>query len=303
MDAVLASALSAFFCELSSRISHAPDFPLLALFPPAYVEPRQVDTIPVDMSAIREAISRVVPNSLTNLLSQDEKSELEVANAVAFREFLATAQIAHPSAGISRQFGKDFNDPDRDLVSSAQNGDVVAFSQLVHRHGRGVYRTLIGLLGNSDEALDAMQDTYLKAFQALATFQGRSKFSTWLLTIATNVGLQRLREKHPHESLDDTPDDIDAFRPRQLRAWTDNPEEWYSKKESRRLVEGAVRKLPAKYRTVLMMRDIEELSTEDAAAALELSIPALKARLLRGRLMLRETLSIHFGKEREEARS
>jgi len=89
-------------------------------------------------------------------------------------------------------------------------------------------------------------------------------------------------------------DSEEGFRPRQIQAWTDDPEQLYSQAETRSLVENGIMKLPPKYRVVVMLRDIEQLSTEDSAAALNLGIPALKARLLRGRLMLREALAPHF---------
>jgi RNA polymerase sigma-70 factor (ECF subfamily) len=176
-----------------------------------------------------------------------------------------------------------------------QSGDVDAFEDLIHRHSRRVYRTLVGILGNPEEARDAMQDTFLKAFQHLGDFQGRSKFSTWLVSVASNTGLQLLRERKRFESLDDDAFETDeGFRPRQVRAWSDDPEQLYSKAEARALVEDHVMKLPAKYRVVLVLRDIERLSIEEAAAALGLGIPALKSRHLRGRMMLREALTPHF---------
>jgi RNA polymerase sigma-70 factor, ECF subfamily len=185
-------------------------------------------------------------------------------------------------------------DPDADWVARVQAGDLDAFEELMNRHNKRVYRTLVGILGNPDEARDAMQDTFLKAFQHLSRFQGRSKFSTWLISIASNEALQRLRERRPTESLDDPGPDDQAFRPRQVQAWTDDPEQLYSQAELRSLLETGVKRLPAKYRVVLMLRDIEQVPIEDAATALGLGIPAVKARLLRGRLMLRESLAPHF---------
>ncbi len=138
-----------------------------------------------------------------------------------------------------------------------------------------------------------MQDTFLKAFQHLAGFEGRSKFSTWLLSITTNTAIQRLRERRPMESLDETSNE-ESFRPRQFQAWTDDPERLCSRAEMRSLVENGVMSLPAKYRVVLILLDLEQLSLEEAAAILGLGIPAIKARRLRGRLMLREALAPHF---------
>jgi len=184
-------------------------------------------------------------------------------------------------------------DPDAEFVARVKAGETDAFEELVRRHGRRVYRSLIGILGSAEEAEDALQDAFLKAFQHLPEFEGRSRFSTWLVRIALNTGLQRLRGRRDFETLDD---DSDEFRPKRIQAWTENPEDLYSREELRRLVESEVMKLPAKYRVALMLRDLEELSTEEAANALGLSIPGLKARVLRGRLMLRESMVSYFAK-------
>src|SRR5664279_5087439 len=187
------------------------------------------------------------------------------------------------------------SDPDIETVARVQNGDIDAFEDLINRHSRRVYRTLVGILGNPEEARDAMQDTFLKAFQHLGSFQGRSKFSTWLVSIASNTGLQLLRDRKGVQSLDDDAFETDeGVRPRQIRAWIDDPEQLCSKAEMRALVEDHVTKLPAKYRVVVVLRDIEQLSIEESAAALGLGIPALKSRHLRGRLMLREALTAQF---------
>ena len=196
--------------------------------------------------------------------------------------------------------GKTF-DPDAEAVAKVRSGDSDVFEELVTRHSRRVYRTLLGILGSPEEARDAMQDTFLKAYQHLDKFQGRSKFSTWLVSIASNTGLQILRDRKPLQSLDEEKSEADeSARPRQVRAWTDDPEQLYSKSETRALVEQNVLKLPAKYRVVLMLRDIEQLSIEETAAALNLGIPALKSRHLRGRLMLREALTPHFAAAKGE---
>lgn len=187
------------------------------------------------------------------------------------------------------------NDPDLDSVLKVQAGDVNAFEDLMLRHRRRVHRILFGLLGNIEEARDAMQETFLKAFQHLGTFERRAKFSTWLTSIATNTGIQILRERKGLSRFDtDSVDSPEDFRPRELRAWIDDPEQSCSKAEIRALVERSVLGLPLKYRTVLLLRDLEQLPMEDAAACLALSLPAFKARLLRGRLLLRDALAPHF---------
>ena len=185
------------------------------------------------------------------------------------------------------------DDPDREFVHRVKNGDTDAFEELVRRHGRRVYRSLIGILGNAEEAEDALQDCFLKAFQHLPEFEGRARFSTWLVRIAINTGLQRLRGRKEFDTLDDESED---FKPRRIQAWVENPEDQYSREELKKLVEREVMKLPAKYRVALMLRDLEELSTEQAANALGLSVPGLKARVLRGRLMLREAMVSYFAK-------
>jgi RNA polymerase sigma-70 factor (ECF subfamily) len=209
---------------------------------------------------------------------------------------LKIAKKAHLSASDPRHINVivPLDDPDGECVTRVQAGDLDAFEELMNRHSQRVYRTLVGILGNPDDARDAMQDTFLKAFQHLARFEGRAKFSTWLVSIATNTGIQRLRERRPMESLGETSGDEEGFRPRQVQAWTDDPEQLYSQAELRSILERGVMKLPAKYRVVLMLRDIEQLSVEETAAALGLGIPAFKARLLRGRLMLREALAPQF---------
>jgi len=258
-------------------------------------------------------------NSLRLCGFRDEQL-LEAVVVTAFTHFLNTVQMGlgpAPDFAPQRSFRRvaeniphlsptesrlpteaQLVDPDGELVRRAQGGDLHAFEALIERHSKRVYRTLLGILGNPDEARDAMQDTFLKAFQHLAGFQSRSKFSTWMVSIASNTALQQLRERRPVESLDNDGSESDeGFRPRQVRAWTENPEQLYAQAERRALVERAVMKLPAKYRVVVLLRDFEQLSAEDAALALGLGIPALKSRLLRGRLMLREALAPHFAKD------
>ena len=184
-------------------------------------------------------------------------------------------------------------DPDLEIVTRVRNGETDAFEELVRKHGRRVYRSLLSIVGNAEEAEDALQDAFLKAFQHLSNFEGRSLFSTWLVRIAINTGLQRVRSRKEFDSFDE---ENEEFRPRNIQAWSDTPEESYSREELRRLVEREVMKLPAKYRLALMLRDLEELSTEEAAAALGLAVPGLKARVLRGRLMLRESMVQYFSK-------
>ena len=173
---------------------------------------------------------------------------------------------------------------------------------MVRRHTQLIYRALIAILGDATDAQDAMQDALLSAFQHISDFQGRSKFSTWLVSIARNAALQRLRGRRNLESIDqnDTEEER-GFRPRQIAAWQENPEQSHSRTEIRRLVEEGLLQLPAKYRVIVVLRDIEQLSTDEVARQVGLSVPAVKTRLLRGRLMLREWLSPHLATSRKGA--
>jgi RNA polymerase sigma-70 factor, ECF subfamily len=197
---------------------------------------------------------------------------------------------------IERALDKDFlnEDPDTEIVARVQAGDTDAFEELVRKHGRRIYRSLVGILGSADEAEDAMQDVFMKAFQHIGDFERRSRFSTWLVRIAINTAIQRVRGRKEIDSLEE---EDGEFRPRNIQAWQDDPEQCCSKEEMRRLIEKEIIKLPVKYRLVLMLRDVEELSTAEAANALGLGVPALKARLVRGRLMLREALVPYFSRE------
>jgi RNA polymerase sigma-70 factor (ECF subfamily) len=196
-----------------------------------------------------------------------------------------------PEPELAGEFVSD--DPDFEIVARVRNGETDAFEELVRKHGRRVYRSLLGIVGSPEEAEDTLQDAFFKAFQHLPHFEGRSKFSTWLVRIAINTGLQRVRSRKEFDRIDE---DDEEFRPRNIQAWTETPEDFYSREELRRLVEREVLKLPVKYRVALLLRDLEEVSTEEAAAALGLSIPGLKARVLRGRLMLRESMAPYFSK-------
>ncbi|MGC2184863.1 MAG: sigma-70 family RNA polymerase sigma factor [Terriglobales bacterium] len=243
-------------------------------------------------------------------------SEAQIVEAVAMSalaNFLNTLQAglgAVPDFPPRRVFGqKDLyrfsgqarptcdtafpDDPDADVVARVQNGDVDAFEDLVRRHTRRIMATLTGIVGNMDDARDATQDVFLKAFEHIDRFQRRSKFSTWLMSIAINTGTEFLRQRKPCDSLENVEDE-EGFRPRQLQSWADSPEQQVAAAQRGILVREGVLRLPEKYRVAVLLRDISQLSTEESAAALGLSVPALKARVLRGRLMLRESLAPHF---------
>jgi RNA polymerase sigma-70 factor (ECF subfamily) len=183
-------------------------------------------------------------------------------------------------------------DPDAELVARVQAGETEVFEELVRQHTRRVFGTLNGMLANYEEARDATQDVFIKAFEHIAGFEGRAKFSTWVTSIAVNTGTEILRRRRTVVPLEDAEDE--HFRPRRVTAWAENPEARFAASQMTSLVREAVLRLPYKYRVAVLLRDINQLPTEDAAEALGLSVPALKARVLRGRLMLRESLAMHF---------
>ncbi len=186
------------------------------------------------------------------------------------------------------------------LVNAARGGDIGAFEQLVRRYDRNVFRIAQHITQNREDAEDVVQDAFLKAFQNLGQFQGQSKFYTWLVRIAVNEALMRLRRRRPERtvSLDEDIQTGDDVIPREVADWAPNPEQLYKQSELRDILQKTVQGLPSSFRTVFVLRDVEGLSTEETAEALGLSIPAVKSRLLRARLQLRERLTKYFKKQR-----
>ena len=244
---------------------------------------------------ILEAVLMVGLTQLLNCIQMGLGTEPDFKPRVIFPLKEVNPPVASERQILEPELPGDFvsDDPDFEIVERVRNGETDAFEELVRKHGRRVYRSLLGIVGSPEEAEDALQDAFFKAFQHLPHFEGRSRFSTWLVRIAINTGLQRVRSRKEFDRLGE---DDEEFRPRNIKAWTETPEDFYSREELRSLVEKEVMKLPVKYRVALMLRDLEELSTEEAAAALGLSIPGLKARVLRGRLMLRESMVPYFSK-------
>ncbi len=182
------------------------------------------------------------------------------------------------------------------LVNAARNGDVGAFEQLVRRYDRNVFRIAQHITQNREDAEDVVQDAFLKAFQNLGQFQGQSKFYTWLVRIAVNEALMRLRRRRPERmvSLDEDVKTEEDSIPREVADWSPNPEQLYSQAELKDILSKTIQGLSTGFRTVFVLRDVEGLSTEETAEALNLSIPAVKSRLLRARLQLRDRLNKFF---------
>jgi len=189
------------------------------------------------------------------------------------------------------------------LVAKAQAGDAQAFTDLVNRYERKIYRIAKHITQNDEDAEDVLQETFLKAYEHLGGFQGNSKFYTWIVRIAVNESLMKLRKRKGDRTvpLDEPMDTGEEMVTREIAVWEDNPEQRYSREEIQDILERAVESLKPDFRTVFTLRDIEELSTEETAEALGISIPAVKSRLLRARLALREKLTRQFKRKGEDA--
>jgi RNA polymerase sigma-70 factor, ECF subfamily len=182
------------------------------------------------------------------------------------------------------------------LVARAKAGDTSAFSELVTKYERKIYRLAKNITRHDEDAEDVLQDAFLKAYEHLDRFEGNSKFYTWLVRIAVNEALMKLRKRKTDKTVPlDEPVDIgEDIMQREIAVWDDNPEQQYSGEEMKKILEEALDTLKPDFRTVFTLRDIEELSTEETAAALGISIAAVKSRLLRARLALREKLTRQF---------
>lgn len=183
---------------------------------------------------------------------------------------------------------------DMALVHACKEGDVNAFEQLVKRYDTRLFRIAQHVTHNREDAEDAVQEAFLKAFRNLSKFQEKSQFSTWLIRITVNESLMKLRkqrytrevpiEKDPHEELE-------------VMDWAPNPEQLYATVELRNILRSQLQELPASLKVAFVLRDIEGLSSEEAARVLQLSVDAVKARLWRARLKLRQLLTRYFAVE------
>jgi RNA polymerase sigma-70 factor (ECF subfamily) len=181
------------------------------------------------------------------------------------------------------------------LVAAAQTGDVEAFETLVGRYERKIFRLTQNITQNREDAEDAMQESFLKAFEHLGEFQGNSRFYTWLVRIAVNQALMKLRRRRPNQvSLDEDVDTGEDTISRDVEDWGPSPEDRYEQSELSGILSQVIGELDPSFRIVFQLRDIEELSTEETAEALGLSVPAVKSRLLRARLKLRQKLNRYF---------
>jgi RNA polymerase sigma-70 factor, ECF subfamily len=181
------------------------------------------------------------------------------------------------------------------LVTAAKSGDTASFEELVNRYERKIFRLTMNITRNHEDAEDAMQDAFLKAYSHLNTFQEGSRFYTWLVRIAANEALMRLRKRRPNQfSLDEPIQADEELIPREIEDWGPSPEQNYAQSEMRGILNQVIDQLDPAFRVVFVLRDVEGLSTEETAEVLGISVAAVKSRLLRARLKLRTKLDRYF---------
>src|SRR5580700_6319020 len=190
---------------------------------------------------------------------------------------------------------------DMKLVHASKNGDVAAFEELVKRYDRKLLRIAHSVTHNREDSQDAVQEAFLKAYQHLADFREASQFSTWLIRITLNQSLMLLRKRNVTKevSLDENFEADEDLIPREIADWHPNPEQLYWGSELREILREALEELVPISRAVFVLRDIEGFSIEQTAVALNLSQSAVKSRLWRARLQLRNSLTKYFSKPSE----
>jgi len=183
--------------------------------------------------------------------------------------------------------------PDEEVVSRVLAGELALFEIIIRRYNQRLFRVARAILGNESEAQDVMQEAYVRAYQHLEQFAHRARFSTWLTRIAVNEALALHRRAKKFESFD--PADPESAEVPAMISKTEDPERQTYGKEMKALLEAGIDELPVEYRSVFVMREIEEMSTAETAEALEVSEEVVKTRLHRGRAMLREVLCSRVG--------
>jgi RNA polymerase sigma-70 factor (ECF subfamily) len=178
------------------------------------------------------------------------------------------------------------------MIVSILGGDTQLFHDLIRPYERSVYVMALSLLQNEADAEDAAQEAFLKAFRNLASFRGEAKFGTWLVSITLNEARSRIRRKKTvkMESLEESVGEQGHVSPALLRDWREIPSQALERQEVRLLLQEAIAGLPLIYREVFLLRDIEELSVNESAESLGISIASVKVRLHRARMMLQKKL-------------
>jgi RNA polymerase sigma-70 factor (ECF subfamily) len=184
---------------------------------------------------------------------------------------------------------------DEDLVRRAQGGDTRAFDELVRRYRDKVYRLSFKILRHEEDAAEALQDAFLSAYRGLKSFKVESTFSTWLYRIATNASLMKYRKRREgHVSLEQSQNTDEGAETLQIPDWSTQPLKELLDSETREVMDEGIQRLPEELRTVFILRDIEDLSNAQVAQILDLTVAAVKSRLHRARIALRDRLTRYF---------
>ena len=188
-------------------------------------------------------------------------------------------------------------------LEALQKGDQAEFAKVVDAYSGYIYRLAMKMLQNDQDAEDILQEAFIKAYKAFPNFDGRSKISTWLYRIATNEALMFLRRKRPDTISMEVPkeeEDEEFVRPIEIVDWCCLPEGELMSDEARQYLDQSIEELPDRLRMAFILRDIEGLSTKETADVLEISETAVKTRLHRARLQLRENLSVYYKERLQE---
>ena len=184
------------------------------------------------------------------------------------------------------------NDDEAALVAEVRSGNTTCFETLMRRYERKVYRLAKNITKNDYDAEEVTQEAFFKAFEHIEDFNGESRFYTWLVRITVNQALMNLRKRRPNQfSLDDPIETEEVSIPREIEDWGPTPEAMYSQNELAEILSRTIAELHPPLRVVFQLRDVENLSSEETANLLGISVPAVKSRLLRARLALREKLN------------
>jgi RNA polymerase sigma-70 factor, ECF subfamily len=200
----------------------------------------------------------------------------------------ATARV--PSTGTLAEWDE------QRVLARAKSRSKTAFDELVTHYERRVFRLAQNITRNNEDAEDVVQNAFLKAFQKLPGFRGDSRFYTWLVRITVNEALMKIRRRPRHKeiAIDEPKETHDSCVPLEIEDWGPNPEQRYSEQELQQILATTINELQPGYRTVFQLRDVDGLSTEETAEALALTSSAVKTRLRRARMTLRNSLDKHF---------
>src|SRR5712692_228450 len=245
-------------------------------------------------------------HQMTNLRIEDDRKQLPANPAATRYASRAPRPTAHTVSAANR-----LERSEGDLIARIKGGDVEAFYELVRPYERAVFLAALSLVKNDADAEEVAQEAILKAFKNLSRFREEAKFSTWLIQISINEAKMKLRKdrRHLYESMEaGQQNDEGDYIPKDFADWRDIPSEALEQKELRKALTRALDSLPEKYRTVLILRDVQHLTITETAQVLGLSEANVKTRLCRARLQMRDALAPGFdgawsrGREYEKVR-